>query len=347
MLKRVGINGFGRIGRNFLRAGFGKVDICAINDLPFPITSLSHLLKYDSLMGIYKEDVSVADDYLLVAGKKIKVFSQPNPSKIEWNKMGIDIVVEAVGLFTEKKKAAQHLKHGVKKVIITAPAQKEDITIIMGVNEKEYIPRKHHIISPGSCTVNCLVPVLKIINDNLGVEGAFMTTVHCYTQNQRLVDSPHKDLRRARMAGINMIPTETTAIESAIKVLPELEGKIKGLAIRVPIPNVSLIELMCNTKKTSTKKELNEIFKSACRKNKQIGYTEVPLVSIDFLHDKRSAIIAGDLTEIVGSKMIHVVAWYNNEWAYANRLVELVEFIQEKSFQVIDRKLGLLLKDEL
>ena len=330
MGSRIGINGFGRVGRNFFRGGVNRFDIEAINDLPFPIESLAHLLKYDSLLGIYDKDVLCRDGYIQVDGKDVKVYSEPDPGKIDWASSDVDIVLESVGLFTEKSKAAAHMKGGVKKVVISAPAKEEDITIIMGINDKDYNPDKHNIISGGSCTANCLVPVLKLINDNLDVNEAFMTTTHCYTQNQKIIDSPHKDLRRSRMAGINMIPTETTAIDVTLKILPELEGKIKGLAVRVPIPNVSIIELICNVEKSITKEDLNRLFQDAGKTNKNIGYTEIPLVSIDFLHDERSAIIAGDLTETVGKNMVHVVAWYNNEWAYSNRLVDLVDFISEK-----------------
>lgn len=322
---RVAINGFGRIGRHVFKIGFDKWNIVAVNDLPLPTETFAHLLKYDSLMGEYPKRVQASKSAIQVGAAKIPFLAFDHPKDIPWRDYGVDVVVESVGLFTDRKSASFHLRNGAKKVVISAPSENEDLTLILGLNQNAYDPSKHHILSGGSCTANCLAWVLDIVDKALGIDKAFMTTCHCYTQNQRLIDSPHKDLRRSRMAGINMIPTATTAMDPTFKVLPHLKSKLKGIAIRVPIPNVSLVEVIINTQKKTSKTEVNQIFQQKARKNIYLDYTEVPLVSSDFMRNPKSAIIAGDLTEVVEGNMVHVIAWYNNEWGYSNRIAEIVE----------------------
>jgi glyceraldehyde 3-phosphate dehydrogenase len=327
---RVGINGFGRIGRNVFKIAHEKWDVVAVNDLPLPMETFAHLLQYDSLTGEFPGSVKADSKGIVVGGKTVPFLSFPTPSKIPWEKYKADFVVEAVGLFTDRAMAKGHMDRGVRKVVVTAPSEGEDLTMVMGLNEGEYDRLKHHVVSAASCTANCLAPVLSILDKKWGIARAFMTTAHCYTQNQRLIDSPHKDLRRARMAGINMIPTATTAIDPVLKVLPQLKGRLRGIAIRVPIPNVSLVEVIADLKKKTTVKTVNDEFKRAASRSPWLRYTEAPLVSSDFLRDYHSATIAGDLTDVVDGSMAHVIAWYNNELGYSHRVVDVVDLLARK-----------------
>jgi glyceraldehyde 3-phosphate dehydrogenase len=324
---RVAINGFGRIGRHAMKIGHKRWNIVAVNDQPLPLATFAHLLKYDSLMGEFDADVSFKENDLIVNRKRIPFFSEANPENLPWKKLKVDVVIEAVGLFTNFKDANKHIAAGAKKVIITAPAKGEDLTVLMGINQRDYKPAKHNVLSAGSCTANCLAPVLEILDKGFGIKRAYMTTCHCYTQNQKLVDSPHKDLRRSRMAGINMIPTVTTAMEPVLKVLPKYRNKLSGIAIRVPIPNVSLIELIFEMKKDATPQAINARMQKAAERNPYLQYTEIPFVSSDFMQNPSSGIVAGDLTDVVDKRMGHVIAWYNNEWGYSNRVADLVDYV--------------------
>jgi len=326
---KIGINGFGRIGRLVFRAGYKELDVAVINDLPVGTKVLGHLLKYDSNFGEFKAKVEVKEDALVVEGKEIKVTSFKSPSEIPWKDFGVDIVVESSGVFTEREKAIGHIEKGAKKVIITAPAKNEDITIVLGVNDKNYDPKKHHIISNASCTTNCLAPVAKVLLENFGIKRGLMTTIHSYTNDQRVLDLPHKDLRRARAAGLSMIPTTTGAAKAIGLVLPELKGKMDGLAIRVPTPNVSLVDLVCEVEKDTTKEEVNLAFKKASETNLKgiLYYCDVPLVSRDFNGSSYSAIFDAELTSVIDKRLVKVLAWYDNEWAYSLRVVDLVKLV--------------------
>jgi len=329
---KVGINGFGRIGRSFLRACRGyDVDIVAINDLTDAKT-LAHLLKYDSVHGIYPGEVKAGDDFIEVDGRKIRVMSHKDPSEIPWSDLGVDVVVESTGLFRERSKAELHLKGGAKKVVISAPAKNPDVTIVMGVNHEFYDPKEHNIISNASCTTNCLAPVLKVLLESYGIVKGYMVTVHAYTNDQRILDLPHKDLRRARSAAINIIPTTTGAAKAIGEVIPELKGKLDGTARRVPVADGSLLDLTVITEKEpSGVEEVNERFREYAEGKLKgiLEYSEDPLVSQDIVGNSHSAIFDCGLTQVIGN-LVHVGAWYDNEWGYACRLRDLVLYIAGK-----------------
>jgi glyceraldehyde 3-phosphate dehydrogenase len=327
---KVGINGFGRIGRNVVRAGLKNPDIefVAANDLTDTKT-LAHLLKFDSILGQLKYDVKAEGDSIIVDGKKIKVFATKDPAEIDWPGMGVDVVVESTGRFTDATDAKKHMRGSVKKVIISAPASKEDITIVLGVNDSMYDAAKHHIVSNASCTTNCLAPVAKVINDVFGIEKGTMTTVHSYTNDQNVLDFPHKDLRRARAAALNIIPSSTGAAKAIGLVLPELKGKLDGYALRVPTPDVSVVDLSAILKKDTTAEEVNAALKAAAEGPMKgvLEYSTEPLVSTDILHNPNSSIVDSDLTKVIGGNLLKVVAWYDNEWGYSNRVVDLIVFM--------------------
>jgi glyceraldehyde 3-phosphate dehydrogenase len=333
MAVKVGINGFGRIGRNVVRAGLHRDDIefVAVNDLTDTKT-LAHLLKYDSVLGPLHDAVQADEHSITVAGKKIKVFAQKDPAQLDWGSVGADIVVESTGRFTEAKDASKHLQGSVKKVIISAPAKNEDITIVLGVNDGAYDPAKHNVISNASCTTNCLAPVVKVIHDKWGILRGSMTTIHSYTNDQNVLDFPHKDLRRARAAAINMIPTTTGAAKAIGLVMPDLKGKLDGYAMRVPTPDVSVVDLVAVLDKPATAEEINAALKAAAEGEMKgiLGYTEDPVVSTDMLHNPNSSIVDADLTKVLGGTLAKVVAWYDNEWGYSCRVVDLALFLAEK-----------------
>jgi len=332
MAVRVGINGFGRIGRMVFRAGLNneKIEFVAINDITDPKT-LAHLLKYDSVHGRLDAEISYTEDSLIVNGKKIRVYTEKDPASIPWKEEDVDIVMECTGLFRERSKAEGHIKAGAKKVIISAPAKDPDITIVMGVNHEKYDPEKHHIISNASCTTNCLAPVCKVLMDNFGIEKGLMTTTHAYTNDQRLLDAPHKDLRRARAAAMSMVPTTTGAARAVSLVLPELEGKLNGMAIRVPTANVSIVDLVAQLSKKATVEEINNSMKEAAETYLKgiLAVCEEPLVSIDFNGSTYSSIVDA-LSTMVIDDMVKVLAWYDNEFGYSNRMVDLAIYINEK-----------------
>ncbi len=335
-MARVAINGFGRIGRNAFRAYLSNpnkdVEIVAINDPLQDLEQSSHLLKYDSVLGELPQEVSHTQDALVVGGKTIKFFREKDPSTCPWAAEKIDIVLECSGVFTEAAKAKGHITAGAKKVLISAPATNEDITIVLGVNDNLYDPAKHNIISNASCTTNCVAPVAKVIDEAFGIEYGLMTTIHSYTLDQRLLDTSHKDLRRARAATTSMIPSSTGAAKAIGLVLPHLKGKLNGFSMRVPTPNVSIVDLVVNTKKEVTVEAVNQALKEAAQgKLKHVlGYTETPLVSVDFKGNKLSSIVDAELTMTVENKMVKVLAWYDNEWGYSNRLVELAALVASK-----------------
>ncbi len=334
MAVKVGINGFGRIGRLVFRAAMGRkdVDIVAVNDLPVPTKTLAHLLKYDSNYGTLSEEVSAKEGAIVVGGKEIKVLSERSPDQIPWGKMGVDIVVESTGVFREREKASLHLKGGAKKVIISAPAKGEDITIVIGVNEKSYDPKEHTIISNASCTTNCLAPMVKVLNDNLKIKKGTMTTIHAYTNDQRILDLPHKDLRRARAAALSMIPTTTGAAKAIGVVIPEMKGKLDGLAVRVPTSTVSLTDLTVEVDKSTTADEVNALFKKASETELKgiLQYSDLPLVSKDFTGNSHSCIFESEFTKVMEGNFVKVLGWYDNEWAYSVRVVDLIEYIASK-----------------
>ena len=337
MTYKVGINGFGRIGRQAFKAihegGFEDLfEVVAVNDLA-PPDSLATLLKYDSTYGRFAADISSSTDSLNVNGKSIAVSAEKEPRKLPWKKHGVDIVIESTGLFTSADKAEGHLKAGARKVVISAPAKDEDITVVLGVNESNYKPDQHKIISNASCTTNCLAPVAKVMLDNFGITRGMMTTVHSYTNDQVVLDGPHKDLRRARSAGLNIIPTSTGAARALALVIPELKGKFDGTSLRVPTPTVSIIDFVIETEKAVTVDGINEAFKTAAASDQMegiLGYTEEPLVSSDFRMDPRSSIVDGQSTMVMGDRLVKILAWYDNEWAYACRIGELVALICEQ-----------------
>ena len=330
---KVGINGFGRIGRNVFRAALNnpEIEIIAVNDLTDAAT-LAHLLKYDSIHGTFDADVAVDGDNLVVNGKKVKVLAQTDPAKLPWGELGVDIVVESTGRFTVGEKAKAHIAGGAKKVIISAPAKGEDITIVMGVNETKYDAAKHNIVSNASCTTNCLAPFTKVLLENFGIESGLMTTVHSYTNDQKILDLPHSDLRRARAAAMSIIPTTTGAAKAVALVLPELKGKMNGFAMRVPTPNVSITDLTVVLSKDTNEKEINEALKKAAEGELKgiMGYNELPLVSRDYNGCPLSSIVDGLSTMMVGPRMAKVVAWYDNEWGYSNRVVDLAIYMAKK-----------------
>lgn len=332
---KIGINGFGRIGRGVLRAilsrGESQVSIVAINDL-LPPSSNAHLLKYDSVHGGLKSDVSVDGDVMTVQGHKIKMTAERDPSKIPWKALGADIVLECTGLFTDREKAQLHLEGGAKKVLISAPAKNEDITIAIGINHQSYNPAQHHIISNASCTTNCLAPVAKVLHDSFGIQRGLMTTIHSYTNDQNILDAPHKDLRRARAAAMSQIPTSTGAAKAIGLVLPALKGKLDGMAVRVPTPNVSCVDLVCELTKNATADEINAAFKVASEGALKgiLGFTAEPLVSIDFNGNTHSAIVDAESTKVIGGNMVKVLAWYDNETGFSHRLLELAKYVGER-----------------
>ena len=334
MAVKVGINGFGRIGRNVFRAAIENrnIDFVAVNDLPTPTATLAHLLKYDSILGELKVNIEAKENALVVNGKEIKVLTYKDPAEIPWATLGVQIVVESSGVFTEKEKAVRHIQAGAKKVIITAPAKNEDLTVVMGVNERVYDPSKHSVVSNASCTTNCLAPVAKVLIEKFGIKRGLMTTIHSYTNDQRLLDLVHKDLRRARAAALSMIPTTTGAAKAVSLVLPELKGKLDGLAIRVPTPNVSLVDLVVEVEKDTAKEEVNMAFKEAAegRLNGILEYCDKPLVSKDFNGNPRSSIVDAALTYVIDKRMVKVLSWYDNEWGYSCRVVDLIEYIAGK-----------------
>ncbi len=330
---KVGINGFGRIGRNFFRASFSdpEIEILAVNDITDAKT-LAHLLKYDSVMGIFAADIQATEDSLIVNGQKIKVLSIKDPAQLPWKDLGVQVVIESTGLFRKRPDAEKHIDNGqAQKVIISAPATDPDVTLVLGVNEEIYDKDRHHIISNASCTTNCLAPTAKVLHQNFGIEKAFMTTVHSYTNDQRILDLPHKDLRRARAAAVSQIPTTTGAAKAVGIVIPELQGKIDGIAVRVPTPNVSLIDLVALVKKEVTVEEINQAFKEAAAKQLQgiLEYTEEPLVSVDFVANPHSAIVDGLFTRVTDKNLVKVLAWYDNEWGYSCRLRDLAKYIMK------------------
>ena len=332
-MTKIGINGFGRIGREVFRVAFTnpEVEVVAVNDLTDAAT-LAHLLKYDSVHGTFPHEVSVDGDNIVVDGIKIKVIAQTDPAKLPWGELGVEIVVESTGRFTEGEKAKAHLTAGAKKVIISAPAKGEDITIVMGVNEKKYNAAEHHIISNASCTTNCLAPFTKVLLENFGIESGLMTTVHSYTNDQKILDLPHKDLRRARAAAMSIIPTTTGAAKAVSLVLPEVKGKLNGFAMRVPTPNVSITDLTVVLEKDTTVEEINAALKKAAEGELKgiMGYNELPLVSRDYNGCPLSSIVDGLSTMMVGKRMAKVVSWYDNEWGYSNRVVDLAAYIAKQ-----------------
>ncbi|HET9220548.1 MAG TPA: type I glyceraldehyde-3-phosphate dehydrogenase [Terriglobia bacterium] len=330
MAIKVGINGFGRIGRNIFRVTIddNDLDVVAVNDITDPKT-LAYLLKHDSVLGNLKATVSATADGISVNGQAIKVFKEKDPAKIDWPSLGVEVVVESTGLFTDAVDAKKHLRDSVRKVIISAPAKNEDITVCMGVNHTSYDPSKHHVISNASCTTNCLAPVAKVLHETFGIESGLMTTVHSYTNDQKLLDLPHSDLRRARAAALSMIPTSTGAAKAIGLVLPALKGKLDGIAIRVPTPDVSLVDLTVNTAKPVTEAAVNEAFKAAAAGPMKgiLQYCDEPLVSVDFLHNSHSSIVDSLLTKCLGERMVKVFSWYDNEWGFSCRMQDLIKHV--------------------
>jgi glyceraldehyde 3-phosphate dehydrogenase len=334
MAIKVGINGFGRIGRNVLRASLhdSNLEFVAVNDLTDPKT-LAHLLKYDSILGNLKNDITAGPDSVSIDGKTIKVFKEKDPAALPWESVGAQVVVESTGRFTDAADAKKHMRGPVKKVIISAPAKNEDITVVLGVNHDKYDPAKHHIISNASCTTNCLAPIAKVVNDEFKIVSGTMTTIHSYTNDQVILDFPHKDMRRARAAAINMIPTTTGAAKALKLVLPELGGKLDGFSMRVPTPNVSVVDLVAWVEKKTTKEEVNAALKKASESGPlkgYLGYETDELVSSDFKGDSRSSIVDSPMTLVVGGNCVKVISWYDNEWGYSCRVRDLINFIGSK-----------------
>jgi glyceraldehyde 3-phosphate dehydrogenase len=334
MAIRVGINGFGRIGRQVLkclREQYGKdVDIVAFNDLG-DLKTMAHLFRYDSNYGRYNGTVEVKEGALIVDGDEIKALTERDPAKLPWGDLGVDIVIESTGIFTDKDKAALHLQGGAKKVIISAPAKGEDITICLGVNEEKYDPANHHVVSNASCTTNCLAPAAKVVHDKYNIQKAFMTTIHSYTNDQQILDLPHKDLRRARAAALNIIPTSTGAAKAVSLVIPDLKGKFDGMAVRVPTPTVSLVDFVAIVEKEATKDDLIKAFEEAANGKMKgiLGVTHEPLVSMDFKGDPRSSIVDADATQVNGN-LVKVITWYDNEWGYSCRVADLVKYMGDR-----------------
>ena len=332
---RIGINGFGRVGRQIFKAirdyHGNTLEVVAVNDLTDPKTN-AHLLKYDSNYGVFPARIEAREDAILVDGQTVKVLAERDPGSIPWGDFGVEIVVEATGLFTDGQKAVAHTKAGVKKVIITAPAKNEDLTVVLGVNEEMYDARKHTVISNASCTTNCIAPVVKVLHDDFGIEKGFMTTIHAYTNDQVILDTVHKDLRRARAAALNIIPTTTGAARAVTVVMPALKGKLDGMALRVPTSTVSLCDFVATLEKTITKEEVNQAFKDAASEPLRgiLEYIEEPLVSIDFKGNPASSIVDGLATMVIGDNMVKVLAWYDNEWGYACRTGDLCSYIVQK-----------------
>ena len=333
MAIRIGINGFGRIGRNIFRArdldpAFSDIEIVAVNDLTDTKT-LAHLLKYDSVMGTYNAQVEANERGITVDGRQLAVFSHRNPADIPWGEAGVDYVVESTGLFRSDEQAKAHLDAGARKVVISAPAKGQVKTIVMGVNEDEYDPAEHHIVSNASCTTNCLAPVAKVILDRFGIKRGLMTTVHAYTNDQRILDFAHSDLRRARAAAMSMIPTKTGAAAAVALVIPELKGKFDGMAVRVPTPNVSLVDAVIEVERETTAPEVNEVLAAAA--NRYLGYSEEPLVSIDYQGNPHSSVVDALSTKVIGGTMVKILAWYDNEWGYSNRVLDLIRHMDQQN----------------
>src|SRR5947209_9610114 len=333
MAIKVGINGFGRIGRNVLPISLGdpEIDFVAVNDITDTHT-LAHLLKYDSVLGNLDEEIKATENGISVGGDEFRVFAERDPTQIPWESVGAEIVIESTGRFTKAEDAKKHLRGSVKKVIISAPAKNEDITIVLGVNERNYDPSAHNIISNASCTTNCLAPVAKVIHENFGIKTAQMTTIHSYTNDQQLLDLPHGDLRRARAAGLKMIPTSTGAAKAVSLVLPELKGKFDGISVRVPTPNVSLVDVVIDVEKETTSEEVNKVMKDAANGELAgiLAFSEEPLVSSDFKQNSNSSIIDAEYTKVIGGNMIKILSWYDNEWGYSCRVRDLIKFIAGK-----------------
>ncbi|SNT13385.1 glyceraldehyde 3-phosphate dehydrogenase [Anaerovirgula multivorans] len=334
MSVKVAINGFGRIGRNAFKASLEERrdwEIVAINDLTNPKT-LAHLLRYDSLYGKFNGTVEAKEDAIIVNGKEIKIFAERDPEKLPWGELGVDIVIEATGIFRSKDKASKHITAGAKKVIISAPAKSEDITIVMGVNEEKYDPANHHVISNASCTTNCLAPFAKVLDEKFGIKKGLMTTIHAYTNDQNILDLPHEDLRRARAAAQSIIPTTTGAAEAVALVLPQLKGKLSGMAMRVPTPTVSVVDLVAELDKSTTAEEVNAALKEAAAGELKgiLDFSEDQLVSVDYRQDPHSSIVDGLSTMVMDGNLVKVVSWYDNEWGYSVRVVDLVSYIVSK-----------------
>lgn len=332
---RVAINGFGRIGRNFLRCWAGRsntgLEIVAINDTSDPATN-AHLLRYDSMLGIFKADISSDENSITVNGHQIKTTSDRNPENLPWKDWEIDLIIEATGVFTSREGCEKHLRAGAKKVLITAPGKNEDGTFVMGVNHEDYDHQKHDVISNASCTTNCLAPVAKVINDNFGIVKGFMTTTHSYTGDQRLLDSSHRDLRRARAAALSIVPTTTGAAKAVALVIPSLKGKLNGLSLRVPTPNVSVVDFVAEVEKSTMTEQVNEALKTAAAGSMKgiLEYNELPLVSVDYRGSEASSIVDGLLTMVLGDNLIKVISWYDNEWGYSQRVLDLAELVAAK-----------------
>ncbi len=333
MAVKVGINGFGRIGRNILRTALGDsdIDFVAVNDITDTRT-LSHLLKYDSVLGNLEQEISATEKGIKVGGDEFRVFSEKDPALIPWDEVGAEIVIESTGRFTKAEDARKHLSGSVRKVIISAPAKNEDITIVLGVNEEKYDPAAHQIISNASCTTNCLAPVAKVIHETFGIRTAQMTTIHSYTNDQQLLDLPHTDMRRARAAALSMIPTSTGAAKAVALVLPELKGKFDGISVRVPTPNVSLVDVVMVVERDTTTEEVNAALKTAAEGDLRgiLAFSEEPLVSVDFRKNSNSSIVDADYTKVIGGNLVKVLSWYDNEWGYSCRVRDLVKFLAGK-----------------
>jgi len=333
MAVKVGINGFGRIGRNIFRTALGDsdIDFVAVNDLTSTKT-LAHLLKYDSVLGNLHHEITSTETGIKVENEEFRVFSERDPAAIDWESVGAEIVIESTGLFTKAEDARKHLRGTVKKVIISAPAKNEDITIVLGVNEEKYDPAEHNIISNASCTTNCLAPVAKVVHEKFGIRSAQMTTIHSYTNDQQLLDLPHKDMRRARAAALSMIPTSTGAAKAVALVLPELKGKFDGISVRVPTPNVSLVDVVMDLEKETTAEEVNRALKDAANEelNGILAFSEEPLVSVDFKQNSNSSIVDAEYTKVIGGNMLKVLSWYDNEWGYSCRVRDLIKYIAGK-----------------
>ncbi|MBN1120852.1 MAG: type I glyceraldehyde-3-phosphate dehydrogenase [Anaerolineae bacterium] len=335
MAVKVGINGFGRIGRQVLKAlkekYAGEFDIVAFNDLG-DLKTMAHLLKYDSNYGILKDEIEVKEDGLVIGGDFIKALSQPDPANLPWAEMGVDIVIESTGFFRDRAGAGKHLEAGAKKVIISAPAKEPDLTVVLGVNDGMYDTNAHHIVSNASCTTNCLAPAAKVIQDNFGIVRGLMTTIHSYTNDQKILDLPHKDLRRARAAALNIIPTTTGAARAVALVIPELKGKFDGYALRVPTPTVSIVDAVIDLEKETTTEEVHAAYRAAANGPMKgiLGFSEIPLVSMDFKGDPRSSIVDAEFTSVIGGTMLKMVSWYDNEWGYSVRTADLVKLMADK-----------------
>ncbi|MEB3287518.1 MAG: type I glyceraldehyde-3-phosphate dehydrogenase [Vampirovibrionales bacterium] len=335
MSAKVAINGFGRIGRMTLRAALlnptVELNVVAINDLTTP-AQLAHLFKYDSVMRTYPGEVSHTDNAIIIDGKTIQIFAEKDPANLPWKKLGVDVVIESTGFFTNAEGAKKHIEAGAKKVIISAPAKNEDITLALGINDKQYDPEKHHIISNASCTTNCLAPMAKVLDEAFGIEQGLMTTIHSYTGDQRILDAPHEDLRRARAGALSMIPTTTGAAKAVALVLPQLKGKFHGIAVRVPTPDVSLVDLTFTSKKPVTAESINAAFKKAAEGELKgiLQYVDVPLVSSDFIGNAHSSSFDPELTQVLGENFAKVIGWYDNEWGYSNRLAEVTQMVASK-----------------